>query len=144
MSDEIVQPSTQKALIAAVETGGEKEITALTKELDGLSRMQLEAVGQFLPLINDAEAKIHPGLPALTLETPGGGNSSGYTSQEFSIMKQDKTGEPAAIYHREFETDNDLSNDIKFNPLTHKVASMDVTSPTLPPMHIVVHPSDGK
>jgi len=141
---EVVQPSTKAALMAAMEKGGPNEMAALAKNLDGLNQEQLRALQPFVQDLDRAEHWVHPGLAPLEVGMAGSGNSSGYSDQVFRIQQQTKPGEYKTLYNREFETDNGSQTDIKFNLATGKVASMDTTTPNLPPMHIEVHPADKK
>jgi hypothetical protein len=143
MGHDNIQPSVVNAIKAAEEVGGPKEISTLTKALDGLSQMQLEAVGHALPDINRKEAATHLDLPQLFLAVSGGSNGDGtVTSAGYTLEKLSATGEPSVIYRREFKTDHGIKSDFKFDPSTHQLAAIDATSPNGPPTHIKINPTD--
>jgi len=72
MAKDTVPPSAIEALKATIEVGGDKEINALSQELNKMTLAQMQELNKELPAIKAAEAKAHPNLPDLKLSIETG------------------------------------------------------------------------
>jgi|GEM_PF-3013208 len=72
MAKDTVPPSAIDAIKATIEVGGDKEINALSQELNKMTLAQMQELNRELPAIKAAEAKAHPNLPDINLSIEQG------------------------------------------------------------------------
>ncbi|MBS2007588.1 MAG: hypothetical protein JST01_11135 [Cyanobacteria bacterium SZAS TMP-1] len=118
----MAHPEAYQAAIEAVHKldthPGEKEVSALARQLNEMSPTELKELSRMLPQMQAADMKVNPHLPKLSLEISGyaSGNAHGEATTgqriEMTMSTEQKTGHAEQttvnrqIYTRESEVNN--------------------------------------